>query len=470
VQERSTDVLIIGAGTAGLSARKQAERLGKSWILVESGPHGTTCARVGCMPSKLLIAAANAAHDARRGAPFGIEVSEVRVDGRAVMQRVRAERDRLVDFVLQDVEGLPADSTIDGHARFVDAQTVSVDDHTRIRFGSAVIATGASPWIPGDLEPIRDRLTTNEQIFEWETLPQSVALFGTGLIALELGQALHRLGVRVVFLNPFDDLGPFSDPVVKDKACGVLTEELQIFREVEYETIEAHGDDAGVRVVWRCADGTQHDEVFERAVAGTGRRPNLDGLDLERADVPLDEDGRPISDPTTMQLGDRPIFVAGDMAGHRPLLHEASHEGRIAGKNAAQHPDVDAVSRFVPLAIAFTSPGIAIVGQAHRDLDLDDTIIGEVSYDDQGRARIMGINQGHVRIYARREDLTLIGAEMFGPRVEHTAHLLAWAISCGLNVDQALGLPFYHPVVEEGLRTALRDLRNRSGQRPSSDA
>ena len=126
------DIAILGAGTAGLNARREAEKAGRSWVLIESGPYGTTCARVGCMPSKLLIAAADAAHAARDAARFGVHAEGIRVDGRAVMERVRAERDRFAGFVVESTEALPADQRLRGTARFVGPTTLQVDDHTRV--------------------------------------------------------------------------------------------------------------------------------------------------------------------------------------------------------------------------------------------------------------------------------------------------------------------------------------------------
>jgi len=150
--------------------------------------------------------------------------------------------------------------------------------------------------------------------------------------------------------------------------------------------------------------------------------------------------------------------VAGDVTGYRQLLHEAADEGRTAGMNAAQFPNVRAQERRASLSIVFTDPQIAIAGARLSELNMDETEVGEVDYSDQGRSRVMGKNAGIVRIYATKACGILRGAEMFGPRVENTAHLLAWSIQQRMSVQQALSMPFYHPVVEEGLRTALRDL------------
>ena len=143
----AVDVAIVGAGTAGLNARREAEKAGKSWVLIESGPYGTTCARVGCMPSKLLIAAAEAAHHARHAKQFGVGTS-VQIDGVAVMKRVRKERDRFVGFVVEGTEKLPEEKRIRGRARFTGPTTLVVDDHTTVQAKTIVLATGSSPWTP----------------------------------------------------------------------------------------------------------------------------------------------------------------------------------------------------------------------------------------------------------------------------------------------------------------------------------
>jgi dihydrolipoamide dehydrogenase len=189
-----------------------------------------------------------------------------------------------------------------------------------------------------------------------------------------------------------------------------------------------------------------------------GRRPNLADLDLDYAGVELDERGRPDWNPRTTQIIGKPIFLAGDVSGHRSLLHEASDEGRIAGANSMLYPQVEEHERRTPLAIAFTDPQIAMVGKRFNELVPEQVEIGEVSFVNQGRARVMGRNQGLLRVYGDKKSCAIIGAELIGPQAEHLAHLLAWVTQQHMTVDRALQLPFYHPVIEEGLRTALIDL------------
>ncbi len=408
------------------------------------------------MPSKLLIAAAEAAHEARHAERFGVHVEGLRVDGRAVLERVRRERDRFVGFVVRDTEALPDSQRLRGHARFTGPTTLEVGDHTRVEARAVVVASGTTPFVPAPFDALGDRVMVNDDVFELEDLPESVAVVGAGIIALELGQALARLGVRVALFGRSDKLGPFTDPELRRVARETLGAELDL--QLRSTVSEAKATPEGVVIRWRDAGGAQHEERFERVLAAAGRQPNLRSLDFEKTGIALDERGLAPWDPRTGQVGDAPIFLAGDVSGHRNVLHEAADEGRIAGSNAAAFPEVSAHVRREQLTVAFTEPQIAIAGTRYADLDLDAVEIGEVSYADQGRARVMGRNQGLVRLYASKCGCQLVGAEMLGPRVEHMAHLLSWCIQEGMTVQHMLRMPFYHPVVEEGLRTGLRNL------------
>jgi len=463
METRKVDVAIIGAGSAGLAARRAAVERGASVVLIEDGPYGTTCARVGCMPSKLLIAAADVAHEVAGAGRFGIRVDGVRVDGAAVLARVRAERDRFVGFVVDSVEALPAGERLRGRARFLAPTTLAVGDALRVEARAVVIASGSSPTRPPSLDAVRDRVLVNDDIFALTELPASLAVVGTGTVGLEIGQAMHRLGVHTAFFSHSERLGPLTDPQVHAAAVRVFGAELDLHPNAALSSVP---DGAGVLMRWQERNGQVRQERFDFVLAATGRRPNLGDLGLEQARVALDERGVPRFDPRTMQCGDAPIFLAGDASDYRPVLHEAADEGTLAGANAARYPGVRAEIRRAPLTIAFTDPNLAVVGEPFAALDPDLIEIGAVSYDDQGRARVMGRNAGHVRIYGRRDDGTLLGAEMLGPRVEHTAHLLAWAVQQQMTVLQALEMPIYHPVIEEGIRSALRDLCARLKLRP----
>jgi len=300
----TVDVAIIGAGTAGLAAYRAARARGARAVVIEAGPYGTTCARVGCMPSKLLIAAAEASHAIDHAAGFGVHITGTkRIDGREVMGRVRRERDRFVGFVLEGVENIPAADRVVGKARFVDRNTLDIDGHTRITARAIVIATGSRPAVPAMLEGAGDRLVVNDDVFSWETLPRSVAVFGPGVIGLELGQALARLGVRVVVLGRGGRVGPLTDPVVRDAAVRALSAELYLDPDAHVKRVSRVTQ--GVEVEYTRLDGAVRSETFDFVLAATGRRPNVDGLGLESLGLELDPAGVPRFDPSTLRVGRR---------------------------------------------------------------------------------------------------------------------------------------------------------------------
>ena len=454
------DVAVIGAGTAGLAAYRAAKAAGRSAMLIEGGPHGTTCARVGCMPSKLLIAAAEAAHVQHKWPELGIRlIGTVQVDGRAVMARIKRERDRFVGFVLSSVDAIPQSDKLQGYARFIDDHTLQLDSGARVSFSQAVIATGSSPSVPALLKGAGDRLVVNDDVFDWDDLPRRVAVFGPGVIGLELGQARHRLGVSVHMFGRGGPVGPFTDPELRAYAGDTFRGDFYLDADAKIDTVERAAD--GVRIQYKEASGEARTAIVDYVIAATGRTPNVAKLDLKNTTLELDARGVPLFDRNTLRCGDTHIFIAGDVNDDVPLLHEAADEGRIAGDNAARFPHVQANPRRAPLAIVFTDPQLAVIGARYADLDWSNTIVGAVSFEDQGRSRVMLRNRGLLHVYADAASGAFLGAEMIGPDAEHIAHLLAWALECGLTIERMLEMPFYHPVVEEGLRTALRDAKTK---------
>ncbi|GGA82414.1 dihydrolipoyl dehydrogenase [Neiella marina] len=462
MKQLSVDVAVIGGGTAGLSAYRAAKAHANRVVMIEGGPYGTTCARVGCMPSKLLIAAAEAAHHARHTSPFGVDVEgDVKVDGKRVMERVKFERDRFVGFVLEGVDSIPADDKIQGYARFVGDHTLQVDDHTQVHAARIVIATGSRPAYPGLWDKLGDRLLINDDVFNWDDLPNSVAVFGPGVIGLELGQAMHRLGVNIHLFGVGGQVGPLTDPEVMAYANKTFAEEFPLMADARVESIEREGEQVAITYL---DDNDEAQTIrVDYVVAATGRRPNVDKLGLDKLSIELDDRGVPVADPLTMQTSLEHIFVAGDASNQLPLLHEAADQGRIAGDNAGRAPNIENGLRRSAISVVFSDPQIAMVGMTYRDAQkrlgsCDCLITGEVSFENQGRSRVMLKNKGMLRVYAEQGTGLFIGAEMIGPAAEHMAHLLAWAHQQQMTIPQMLDMPFYHPVIEEGLRTALRDV------------
>ncbi|HSH29108.1 MAG TPA: dihydrolipoyl dehydrogenase [Thiohalobacter sp.] len=451
---RQVDVAILGAGSAGLYALGQVRKATDNWVLIDGGELGTTCARVGCMPSKVAIQIGEDMHRRNIFGREGIEGGEQLIlNQEDAMEHVQDLRDVFVDKVLStSTDEMSEQALIEGNARFVAPGVLEVNGE-RIEANKVIIATGSSPQVPGAWEPFRDRIITTDEFFEQEDLPESVAVIGLGVIGLELGQALHRFGVDVTGIDMAGTIGGLEDPVARDAAVELIGKEFPLWLGEKAEVSKA--GDGRLKVV-----AGDNEVVVDKLMASMGRVPNVGELNLEALGVELDDKGVPVFDPHTMQVGDLPVFIAGDVTGERPILHEAGDEGRIAGFNAVQDAPV-AFERKTPLSITFCDPNIVTVGAGWGELDEAAIAIGEVKMGLLGRAIIMGRNRGVLRVYADKQDGRILGATFVAALAEHLGHLLSWAISQNLTVFDLLKLPFYHPTMEEGLQAALYDLKGK---------
>lgn len=442
------DVVIIGAGTAGLSARREVAKKTQNYIVVDDGPMGTTCARVGCMPSKVLIQVANDFDRRHKFEQVGIGGGDaLTIDHAKVMNHVRALRDRFVRGVKNPMKDWE-EKLVRARAKFMDANTLQIGSE-QVKADKVIIATGSRPILPPHWSQYKDYLIDTDAFFELPTLPETVAVIGLGVIGVEIGQALHKLGVNTVGITTNKEIGGLTDPEIQEYVARKLSEEMPMhFSGAELIGISPRGK----------LQVKADDKVYEvdKAFLAVGRRPNVDGIGLETLNVPLNRHGVPEVDVNTMKLKGAPhIFLPGDANADRPILHEAADEGIIAGHNAVY--DETCFKRRVTLGITFSEPNIAGVGKRWRDLKDEDFVTGKVSFEGQGRSIVKLKEQGLLHVYADRESGVILGAELQAPDGEHIAHLLAWAIGAKFTVFEALKMPFYHPVVQEGLRTALRD-------------
>ena len=192
-------------------------------------------------------------------------------------------------------------------------------------------------------------------------------------------------------------------------------------------------------------DGELETFIVDYVLASTGRRPNVDKLAIENTNIALDERGVPTADHYTLQTSVESIFIAGDASNQVPLLHEAADQGRIAGDNAGRFPDIRAGLRRSPISAVFSDPQIAMVGETFKQLETrlgscGCFVTGEVSFENQGRSRVMLRNKGMLHVYGEQGTGRFLGAEMMGPNAEHLAHLLAWAHQNRMTVSEMLDI------------------------------
>lgn len=465
---RKVVVAVIGAGTAGQNAFRQASKDTKDIVIINEGFWTTTCVSVGCMPSKLLIAAAERAHDAKYSETFGIH-ADVTINGKQVMARVQAERSHFESYIKKQVESWPDKTKISGHAHINEAGLIEVNDEL-IEADKIIIATGSSPFIPeGWKDKLGETLLTSDSVFELSDLPDTMAVVGTGSVGLELAQAFTRLGVAVTVFNREQRVAGLKDKAINAKAIDCLAKDLTMHlgsKISEVGTQVDEDDNLAAFIDYTDKDGEQAQWQGKYVLVATGRRNNIEALGVENLGVKLDEKNRPEDlNIHTGQISDLEVYIVGDANVNIPLLHVASDEGYSVGSIVCDN-NTDAYIRppAIPFSIVFTSPQIVNVGMSKVEIEDDpnlDYVTGEVSFDNQGRSRIMGVNCGLLHIYGCKETDKILGASMVGPDAEYIGHILATAITNGICIKQLLDTPFYHPTILEGLRTALRDVQHK---------
>jgi dihydrolipoamide dehydrogenase len=409
------------------------------------------------MPSKVLISTANRMFDIQNAQEVALDVS-AKINTNQVMQHVQTLRDRFTQATLKDVAQWPTEHKISGKAHFIDAQTIEVNGQ-QFQAKSFILAVGSTPnYDKNWKEELGNRLITTDQIFELKTLPKSIAVIGSGVIALEIAQAMHRLGVETTIFARSKRIGVLTSARLQQLAQKELGKELKILFETLPNEVKCSDENA---LLTYQLDEEQKTLKVEYVLAATGRTSLLDTLKLENIDNSFKDIKLLPINAKTKQLEAYPIFVVGDAYTSTPLQHEAAQEGKKVIYNCLNYPQVNSVKTLTPLGIVFSHPEMAIVGQSYKQLKDEgiDFITGEASYERQGRAIVLGKNKGAIEVYIERESQKLLGAELFTEATEHMAHLLSWIIGEELTLSDILEKPFYHPTLEEGLRTALKHAR-----------
>nr|CRH07057.1 putative Dihydrolipoyl dehydrogenase [Candidatus Magnetococcus massalia] len=436
------DVAIIGAGTAGLYAMSLVRQKTKNFVLIDQGPLGTTCARVGCMPSKALIQTADDYHLAKRLVREGLISEPPAMESAAGPGFARKIREMLSSKISERVSGNLGEKLIQDRARFVAKDTIEVAGRT-IQAKAIILATGSESVMPAPWKAFGDRVIDSEGLFNLEQMPKSMAVLGLGAIGLELGQAISTLGVDVTGFDLADTVAMIQDPKVRDMALEQFGKQFPIH--LGHGAELAEGSDGKIKVT--AGDVTAQ---VEKVLVSLGRKPRLADMGLAEIGLELDARGVPKFDTETTKVEGAPIYIAGDCNGDRVIFHEAADEGKMAAFNVLRETP-QRFKRKSPLGIVFTDPNIASFGISHDEAVACGAEMAEATIHTESRAKVIGIEAGMVRLYADKRDGRLLGGALLSPRGEHIAHTLIWAVQGGLTVHELATMPYYHPNLEEAL-------------------
>jgi len=449
------DVVVIGAGTAGLAAAKSAHAEGARVAVVDHGPLGTLCARKGCMPSKAILASARALDRARRLPSLGIEhTGDPKLDWQQTRARERALVDGFVRSIVENTTSSTNFSLVRGKASFGEDGLLHVDGRFEGGDGAEsvlsargwVVAAGSLPVVPNVPGLADIPFLISDDIFDLDAIPKSVAVIGAGAIAVELGQFLARAGANVHLIGNDDTLAGLGAGDLQDALSEPLTRDLELHLRSKITHIERHASGITVRLE---SSGKTEELHVEKILVAAGRQPNIASLGLNRMGVQI-ENGAPKHDEFLRTTHEN-IFVAGDAAGNPAILHVASRQGTTAGRNAAHPEKLERPVDDEKLRIVFSDPMVATVGLDPVSAKAEglDTCVATRRWSEQGRARLMGETEGMAELTVDCRTRKILGCRIVGAEADVLIHLAAYALRFEATVDDLLTLPHYHPTVAE---------------------
>lgn len=445
------DLAIIGSGSAAFAAAIEARRHGARVVMIERGTVGGTCVNVGCVPSKALLAAAEARHTAATADRFpGITATAGPVD----MPGLISGKTALVEQMRTEKYGdLAADygwEIVSGTAEFVDGPALAVTSgdggKVRIEAANYLVATGSAPWAPPVDGLAEAGYLTSTTAMDLDILPESMIVVGGNAVGLEQAQLFARLGTRVTLVEALERVAPFEEPVI----CAALEQVLRddaITVHTGATLTRVDRDSTGYIATIRAA-GVEVELRAQQLLVATGRRPVTDGLGLDRVGVTTGALGEVVVDEHLRTANDR-VWAAGDVTGHPQFVYVAAAQGTLVADNA--FGDADRTLDYTALPrVTFTSPAVASVG-------LTDAQAVEagipcrcrvLSMEYVPRALVNRDTRGLVKLVAHAETGQLLGAHVLAEGAGELITAAGYAITAGLTVDQVAHT--WHPYLTMG--------------------
>jgi glutathione reductase (NADPH) len=441
------DVVILGGGNAAMGATVATREAGLSVAMIEMRDLGGTCPNRGCMPKKVLVAAAHALDEIARAPHHGIAVGAAKLDWAALIAREKA----MIAGIPDSLAGTMARRGVEvirGQGKFVGPNAVQVEGRT-LEAAHIVIATGSKPRhlpIPG-----AEHLATSDDVLSGEHLPRDVVFIGGGVIALEFSHVYARAGAKVTVLEALPQLLPAIDP---DAAAQLRAETERIGVTVHTGVTVTRIEPAGDRCrVLFTMDGAECSVEAGRIVNGAGRVADIDGLDLDAAGI-KHERGRIFTDEFLRSTSNPAVYVCGDAAGRAGQLSPiATYEGHIVGDNIAKGPSRKPDYTGIPSCI-FTVPALAMVGLSEKEASEKGVKVRVQTNDMRGwlSAKTCAESAAWAKVVIDEASDRILGACMFGHSAEELIHLFALAIRHGITAGALKDLVYAFPTFSADIK------------------
>jgi len=442
------DVAIIGGGSAGYAAARTALDEGLKPVVIEGGKEvGGLCILRGCMPTKALLYAAEVRHLANHSSVWGMEIPEAPFDFEKVMAR---KNEMIGDFASYRKEQLESGrfEFIRSNARFVDPNTVELDDGRKVTAKSFLISTGSSvsePPIPSLKEV---GYLTSDTALALKSLPKSIIVLGGGAIAVEFAQFFARFGVKTkVIQRSAQILRDFDEDAALTVEAAFRDEGIEVITGTQIK--EAEKVRGGKRVTY-LRNGEKRTAEAEEILFALGRSPNTGSLDLHKAGVETERNGRIKTNEFQQTTADH-IYAAGDCCGPYEIVHIAIQQGELAVKNMAASGSKTPIDYRLLSSIVFTDPQVATVGLTEKTAKAAGVEYKVASYpfNDHGKSMIMDAEHGYVKLLASPNGGEILGGACVGPVGGELIHEIIVAMSARMTVHQLAATPHYHPTLAE---------------------
>ncbi len=442
------DICVIGAGSGGLSVAAGASQMGASTALIERGKMGGDCLNYGCVPSKALLAAGHAAQAVRGAGRFGVRAAAPAIDSGGVYGHVRGTIAAIApNDSVERFEGLGV-KVIQSSARFTGPREIAADG-TRITARRIVIATGSSPAVP-PIAGLKDvPYLTNETIFDLGQVPAHLIVVGGGPVGIEMAQAHRHLGARVTVVEMFSIMAS-DDPELVDVVRARLAGEGIDLREgATVARVEKAGN--GVAVVI-AGNGAEDRVQGSHVLIAAGRRPNVDGLDLEKAGIAYSPAG--IQVDARLRTTNRRVFAIGDVAGGYQFTHMAGYHAGIVLRNALFRLPAKVDTRAVPW-VTYTAPELAQVGltEDRARKQAGDIRVLRWPFAENDRARAERETDGLVKVVTTPRG-RILGAGIVGAHAGELIHAWVLAIGQKIKIGAVAGMIAPYPTLGEANKRA----------------
>lgn len=452
INNLDTELLIIGAGPGGYVAAIYAAKKGLKVTLIEKKELGGTCLNVGCIPTKTLVKSSEVCQTIRQSSTFGIDLDgQFSVDMKKIIGRKDEVKEKLVSGIHFLMEKNQI-QVIKGQASFLTSDEIFVKGlkNYKIKFKDVIIATG-SKISKVNIQGIDLPFVMNStDALACTDLPETITVIGGGVIGMEFAFIYANLGVKVHVVEYMDRLLTMVDEDISQE-IREEAEKVGISVHTSAKVTQIQGANDGQAIVTYNDKDGDHLLISDKVLVAIGREPNIDGLDIEKADVTFNKRGNGIAVNDQMRTSKEHIYAIGDVTDILQLAHVASHQGIVAVENILGDSK-DMNYSAVPNVI-FTSPEIATVGLSEADCKKKemDYLVSKVSFMSNGKALAMNQSEGFIKLIKDKSTNKIVGGSIIGPDASTLIATLTLGISSGITDKEFTEMIFAHPTTSEVL-------------------